>query len=225
MNSMERELKLVPRDVALLDRLADMNAVGPFAVVRRSEENQRNSFFDTSSRSLEKAQVGFRRRVVSDRQLAAWTIKGQGGVVRGVVSRPEIELELDADMAPALALDALQQSARSRGAPLLAEQISDALASGGLPQQEPVLETETYRRMLDLAAADRGWAVELALDRVRLLGHRYAETEIEVELKRGEEDSLDAARAAISELGDVTESKGSKLSRALAHLRDCHCSA
>ncbi|MBV9173992.1 MAG: CYTH domain-containing protein, partial [Chloroflexi bacterium] len=99
---MERELKLVPADVATLNRLARLEALGPFKVASRSEERQRNSFFDTPSHSLEQAHVGFRRRVVTGRRLATWTIKGEGGVVRGVVSRPEIELELDADMPPAL---------------------------------------------------------------------------------------------------------------------------
>jgi inorganic triphosphatase YgiF len=86
-----------------------------------------------------------------------------------------------------------------------------------------VLETHTERRILDLEAADRGWAAELALDRVRLVGHGYAEVEVEVELKRGSEEALDAARVAISAMGEVAESSGSKLSRALAHVRDCHC--
>ncbi|MBV9173479.1 MAG: CYTH domain-containing protein, partial [Chloroflexi bacterium] len=171
------------------------------------------------------AHVGFRRRVVTGRRLATWTIKGEGGVVRGVVSRPEIELELDADMPPALALDALRDAARTRGAPVLAEQVADALAVGGLPMAKPLLETETHRRILNLEAADRGWSAELALDQVQLIGHKIAEHEIEVELKRGDESALDAARDAISQLGDVTESKGSKLSRALAHLRECHCTS
>jgi inorganic triphosphatase YgiF len=220
---MERELKLVADGPALLDRLADIHALGPFHVTGRSQELQRNSFFDAPARALELAHIGFRRRVVSGRRLATWTIKGQGGVIRGVVSRPEIELELDADMPPALALDALRQAARSRGAPMLADQVAEALGAGGLPRAQPIVETETQRRVVDLEAADRGWRAELALDRVHLPGHDYAETEIEVELKRGGEEALDAARAAIEALGGVTESRGSKFTRALAHVRNCDC--
>ena len=39
--------------------------------------------------------------------------------------------------------------------------------------------------------------VEMALDRVRLIGHTYSELEIEVELKRGDEAALDAARTRL----------------------------
>jgi inorganic triphosphatase YgiF len=67
--------------------------------------------------------------------------------------------------------------------------------------------------------------VELALDRVRLLGHKYEEVEIEAELKRGDEQALEAVRTAIEALGAVSESNGSKLSRAMAHLQACACAA
>jgi inorganic triphosphatase YgiF len=63
----------------------------------------------------------------------------------------------------------------------------------------------------------------MALDRVQLLGHSVEELEIEVELRQGDLAALESARVAISSLGETHESKGSKLSRALAHLRDCHC--
>jgi inorganic triphosphatase YgiF len=86
-----------------------------------------------------------------------------------------------------------------------------------------VLETQTERTILDLEDAEHGWAAEMALDRVQLLGHRYQETEIEVELRRGDEAALEAARQAIEALGEVHESHGSKLSRALAHARACAC--
>jgi inorganic triphosphatase YgiF len=65
----------------------------------------------------------------------------------------------------------------------------------------------------------------MALDRVHLVGHTYAETEIEVELRRGDEAALKAARRAIEALGEVHASVGSKLSRALEHARDCACGA
>ena len=101
--------------------------------------------------------------------------------------------------------------------------MSDALRSDGLPLARPYVETKTDRRILDLEAPARGWKVELALDRMRLLGHDYADVEIEAELKRGDLDALEAARQAIASLGDVRPSGASKLSRALAHLASCNC--
>jgi inorganic triphosphatase YgiF len=222
---LERELKLVPRDVTVLDRLTRVERLGSFAATSRHRELQRNTFFDSSSRELARARVGFRRRTIEGQSLATWTIKADDDrpSARGIASRAEIELQLDADMAPALALGALRHAARQRGAGALAEVVDDALAAGGLPTATPVLETETERVVVDLEATERGWAVELALDRVRLLGHAYEEVEIEAELKRGDEVALDAIREAIAAVGPVAESHGSKLSRALEHAASCDC--
>lgn len=223
--NVERELKLEPENDSLLDQLADLDQLGPFLVTGRAEERQHNSFFDNRQRGFASARIGFRRRVIEGQPLATWTIKGDGlpGQSAGVAARPEIELQLDADMPPGLALGALRDTARQRGARALAEQVGDALAQGGLPLAQPVLETVTVRQIRDLEAPERGWRAEMALDRVQLVGHHYAEREIEVELKHGDEAALDEARAAIAALGAVSESHGSKLSRALAHARSCAC--
>jgi inorganic triphosphatase YgiF len=226
MSIEERELKLTPESSSTLDDLWSLNALGPFAVVGRSTELQRNSFFDTRDRALRDTRIGFRRRVVEGQSLATWTLKAEGELVKGVATRPEIELQLGADMPPALALDALRQAAAQRGAAVLAEQVGDAVSSGSLPLATPVVETETERRILELRADDHGWQAELALDSVRLIGHPdFAEIEIEVELKRGNEAALEAARSAIEAIASVRESVGSKLSRALDHVEVCGCSA
>ena len=222
MSTEERELKLTPVAAALLDRLAALDELGPFRVVERRFERQRNTFFDTRGRTLRAADVGFRRREIEGQPLATWSLKGQGTRARGVTARTEIELHLAADMTPGLALSALRDAARQRGAPLLAEQVADALEDGW-PLADPMLVTETDREVRDLEAAERGWRAEMTLDRVRLVGHDYAENEIEVELRRGDEQTLEAARAAIEGLGEVRESDGSKLSRALQHLAVCAC--
>ena len=120
-------------------------------------------------------------------------------------------------------ISALQQAAAQRDAAALAESIADALRTGGLPLAAPYLETETRRRIVDLE--DGETQVELALDQMRIVGHEYAEVEIEAELKRGSEDVLDEVRRAIEALGSVHESHGSKLSRAVEHARDCRCEA
>jgi inorganic triphosphatase YgiF len=223
MNTLERELKLRPEQPELLDRLAAIDRLGELDVVGRRHELQRNSFFDSASRGLGRSRLGFRRRTVEGQSLATWTLKSDSEVVRGVASRTEIELQLAADTPPALALAALRDAARQRGATALAEEVAHALADGSQPLAEPFLIMQTDRTILDLEAAGRGWRVELALDRVRLLGHAYAEVEIEAELKRGDEAALEAARLAIEALGPVHNSEGGKLSRALAHLDVCAC--
>jgi inorganic triphosphatase YgiF len=223
MNDVERELKLAPEDPALLDVLAAQMGFGELVVAGRRREVQHNSFFDTSSRTLSSARVGFRRRVVEGQPLATWSLKSSAEVLRGVATRSEIELQLDADLAPVLALGALRQAARTRGATALAEEVGDALRGGGLPLAKPFLDMQTQRTILDLEAAARGWSVELALDRVSLPGHDYAELEIEAELKHGDEAALDMARQSIEALGKVQESEGTKLSRAMAHIAACDC--
>jgi inorganic triphosphatase YgiF len=223
MDGLERELKLVPASEALLDQLASVERLGPFAVAGRRHEAQRNAFYDSRSGALRDARVGFRCRVIEGQRLATWTIKGDARHVGAVATRSEIELQLDADMPPALALTALRDAARSRGADALAEAVDDALAAGGLPLATPFLETRTDRRIVDLVEADHDWQIELALDRVEIVGHDYREVEIEAELKRGAEAALDAVHAAIAAVGETTPSVGSKLSRALAHVEACRC--
>jgi inorganic triphosphatase YgiF len=223
MDAVERELKLVPVSDDLLDRLFSLDRLGPFTARSRRRERQHNSFFDTSTRALSRERVGFRCRRVDGQRLATWTIKGEARHVGGVATRAEIELALDADMPPALALDTLRAAARSRGAAVLADAVEAALSAGDLPLARPFLDMETYRRFVDFEAPAEGWHIELALDQVRMIGHAYAEVEIEAELERGDEAALAAARAAIAELGSVRESEGSKLSRGMAHLDSCRC--
>jgi inorganic triphosphatase YgiF len=222
-SNVERELKLVPADAGLLDRLAQIDRLGPLNVHGRRHELQRNSFFDSRARALAAAHVGFRRRTVDGQRLATWSLKADAQLVKGVATRSEIEVQLDADVAPGMALSVLRDAARSRGASAMAEATDDAMASGGLPLAQPYLETETDRTIVDLEAPERGWSVELALDRMQLIGHRYSDLEIEAELKHGDEAALDAVREAISSMGPVTESRASKLSRASAHIAACDC--
>jgi inorganic triphosphatase YgiF len=223
METLERELKLVPEDEAMLDELAQVERLGPFVARDRGRELQHNTFFDSANHALRKAQVGFRRRSIEGQKLATWTIKGDARQIGAVASRTEIELQLDPEMAPALALAALREAAASRGAAALADAVSGALAAGGPPLGQPILETRTDRRIVNLEAPGRDWQVELALDRMEVVGHRYREVEIEAELKRGDETALSEVESAIGGLGKVRESKGSKLGRAQAHVDACTC--
>jgi inorganic triphosphatase YgiF len=223
MDTLERELKLVPESEALMDELEQIDRLGPFEARDRGRELQYNSFFDTANHALREARVGFRRRSIEGRKLAVWTIKGDARQMGNVASRSEIELQLDADTAPALALSALRDAAASRGAAVLADAVTGALAAGGPPLSEPILETRTDRRIVNLEAPGRDWKVELALDRMEVVGHEYREVEIEAELKGGDEAALAEVESAIGALGKVRESHGSKLGRAQAHVDACTC--
>lgn len=219
MSWIERELKLRPADESLLDALESLGRLGPFAVVQRRAVRQRTAYLDTRTGALQTARIAFRRRVSDGAALATWTLKAEGLVSGSVASRPEIEVALDEDTPPPIALSVLEQAARSRGAADLAEQVHDALAGSPPPSRIPVVELDADRRLADLIAAEPGWQVELALDRVRIVGiPDYLDLEVEVELKSGDDATLEAAEAAIARIGPVTPSPSSKLSRALAYL-------
>ena len=86
-DDVERELKLVPDDPGLLDKLAAQTEFGELKVAGRRYEVQRNSFFETAARSLSGKRVGFRRRTVEGQPMATWSLKSDPRVLRGVTTR------------------------------------------------------------------------------------------------------------------------------------------
>lgn len=213
----ELEMKLVPADPALLDRLAARDQIGSFAVVDRRREEQRNAFFDTPDGALGAARLAFRRRDVDDEDQATWTLKGPGSIEDGLSRRPEVEALLPSATPPALALGRVLDLARTRGALELARLADRALCDANPLRSSPFLEFATDRTVLILADAARGWTLELALDRMRM--PRWPEVldlEIEVELKQGAEVALEELRAAIEALGTVRPARQTKLARARA---------
>ncbi len=220
VETIERELKLIPEDATLLERLREVDRLGPFGVAARHYESQRNAFFDTPSGALGLARLAFRRRTISGRRLATWSLKGAGTLVGGLAERAEVEVDLEAETAPAIVVGVLGQAARERGSVDLADRLADALVAASPPLPKPFLEMETNRHILDLEARAEEWDVELALDRVRLVNHPgFEEQEIEAELRRGDLGALEAARLAILALGTVRPAARSKLERALAHVQ------
>lgn len=218
----ERELKLLARDAALLERLRSAPSLGPFAASTARLEAQSNAFFDTSAHDLARAGLSFRRRQIRGQPLAAWTVKGRGTIASGISVHPEVEVWLDADMAPTMVLALLSQAARERRNAVLGEQLRDALSGGRLVPARPYLETQTERWVRDLDAPDRGWRAELALDATTAPGHGgFREWEIEVELKQGDDAALEAAREALRAEGAVQEATATKLRRALEHVNQC----
>jgi len=119
-DDVERELKLVPDDPGLLDRLAAQNQFGELLVAGR-----RTRCSATAS-SIPRARTGHEASGLSpphgrgpaDGHLVA-EVGRQSPARRD--HRSEIEVQLDADMAPMLALSTLRQVASQRGAAALAE--------------------------------------------------------------------------------------------------------
>lgn len=213
----ERELKLRVDDPEVLDRLAGVNTLGPFRVVDRGDERQRSAYFDTPEGALRRARLALRRRTIVGQALAVYTVKGAGTTLRGVAIRPEVEVWLDPDTPPMVALSLLRQAARERGSAALAEALADALVGASPPLATPLVELVAHRRLLHLEDRERGWRVELALDSVHKLGDpTYHDLEVEAELQDGNDDALEAIREALGAYGLRQFSEGNKLTRALA---------
>jgi inorganic triphosphatase YgiF len=218
--TVERELKLLPEQPGLLDLIAARDHLGPLRFGARHLEKQMNAFYDTPDRALGNVLVAFRRRTNQGAPMATWALKMDGEMTEGLITRSEIEVALDHDTPPFLALSLLRQAASERGALVLAEKVADALTGSSPVQAEPFLRFDTERTAIALEEHVRGWLAELALDRVRLLpcGHGYEE--LEVELKRGDEELLAIARAEIQALGPVVPGTRGKLDRAIEHLAE-----
>ena len=212
----ERELKLVPERPALLDRLAAVDAAGRF----RGQPAAR-----AAAQQLLRLGVAARSRRRSRLPAAhgRGPAAGQRGRSRPTASRcaawprrAEIELQLDADTPPALALGALREAARKRGARRAGRGGGDALAAGGPPLAKPFLETETDRRIVDLAkrssAAGRSsWRSTACSSSATPTRRSRSKPSSSAATKQRWTRSRRRSRA----LGEVRESDGTKLSRAL----------
>lgn len=222
-SSEERELKLVPGNSDVLERLAAADRLGPFVLTPAGVEHQTNAYWDTPHSALGAAHIALRRRVVVGARQATWTVKGEGSLEQGLAIRPEINVVLEADTPPVLVAQVMIQAARERGQTDLSGDLADALRQDGPLPAQPLLEMRTTRRLWNLAEPGQPWSLELALDDVRLAGHDdYAEREIEVEIRHGDTTLLETARDAIQALGPVHAATGTKLSNALEHLARCH---
>jgi len=112
-DDVERELKLVPDDPGLLDRLAAQNNS---ANCSWREGGTRCS---ATASSIPRARTGHEASGLSPPHGRGpadghWSLKSDAKSSRGVTTRSEIEVQLDADMAPMLALSTLRQVASQR---------------------------------------------------------------------------------------------------------------
>lgn len=206
-SGIEVEVKFSPASEETLRTLAARERFPGWRTIGRVVENQHNTYYDTASARLEAAGASLRRRLLTDR--LEWTYKqGPGPGRDGVARRQEVNSELglerardDFPVCPAVT----QARTVAGGEPLIA-----------------LFCLRTLRTQVELARAD-GTRVALALDRLSLededAGLPYRETEVEVELLRGDERAVaELGLWLMSEYG-LLPLRGSKRGRALAWRR------
>lgn len=170
MNSKEVEAKFLVRDPALFASLSRIHTLGPFRLVRRHRQLQRNTYLDTAGLKLKKLRAALKVRQVGDK--AEVTFKQEEKYRRGISHRSELT------------------------APLPRRALSKLLRGDGLLQ--PVLTLVTRRTRLLFRWGKQ--EVELDLDRVQVLRrNRAVAAHLEVELE-DVSASPSAYRAALTAL-------------------------
>ncbi len=178
------------------DELAGFRAAGPVDEARHEDR-----YLETSDRALVAAGVAARLRF--DGAGTTLTVKSTGGVEGALRRRVELEAVVDPRLVPA---DWPDSAARSR---LLQ-------AAGGAPLVE--LVTIRQRRQKRILEDPSGAAVELSLDEVGVMADGEvieAFTELEVELRSGDEAALARIGEALEATAGVVPAATSKLARAL----------
>jgi CHAD domain-containing protein len=202
---MEVELKYRVGELATAERLLAADRIGPFAVAggRARSTQLEDRYVDTADGALGRAGFAVRLRqsggetIVSVKSLAR--TDGPGGSVR------REELEGPADRVAA-AVDWPASDARA----LVLEHAGDA----------PLVEVVTVRQLRRKRQLKSGQSrVELSLDEVDVVSrgrivHRFVE--LEAELKKGDEDELEALGAALDAEPTLQRAVTSKLEAALA---------
>lgn len=203
----EVELKFSPASDTTLRALAARAEFPGWRIVDRVIENQQNTYYDTGTARLEAAGASLRRRLLATG--LEWTFKqGPGPGRDGVARRQEINSRLSLD--------------QTRDELPACPAISRARSLVGGERLEPLFSLRTLRTQVELTRAD-GTRLALALDRVGLEGDRHAppyrETEVEVELLRGDERAVvELGLWLMGEYG-LLPLRGSKRGRAMAWRR------
>jgi inorganic triphosphatase YgiF len=188
-----------------LDRLAALNALGPYTLRTMAAEHQRNTYYDSADGRLAQARYGLRVRQIGHRSII--TLKGPARLdENGIHHRAEFEFPGDdpnpvhwpagpaRDLAQALLL----------GAPV-----------------RPLLTIETTRRIIH-AMRDGRDRVEICLDRGTIYAGQHqapiCELELEV-LSAGSVYDLTELVNALRSLIKLTPERQSKLERGMALLQ------
>lgn len=203
----EVELKFSPASDETLRALAARAEFPGWRIVDRAIENQQNTYYDSKSARLEAAGASLRRRLLAGG--LEWTFKqGPGPGRDGVARRQEVNSRLPQD--------------HTREELPACPAISRARTLAGGERLEPLFGLRTLRTQVELSRAD-GTRLALALDRIALEGDRHAppyrETEVEVELLRGDERAVvELGLWLMGEYG-LLPLRGSKRGRAMAWRR------
>lgn len=204
----ELEVKFAPAGEGTLADLAARVDFPGWDLVRRRDEAQENTYYDTADGALEGANCSLRRRLIDGGTGGTeWTFKrGRGPGRDGVARRRETNVLLaraarrEVELPRVKPVERAQRVAGSR--PLL-----------------PLFTLLTTRRQLDLARPG-GTRVALALDRVTLADDpTYQETEIEIELLDGDEGPMAELALWLMRGYGLLPMRGSKRGRALSWRR------
>ncbi len=158
MKGRETEAKFLVKDPSVQRRIASLNALGPFRLIRRQSERQQNIYWDTPDLRLRRAQAALKVRRVGSR--TEMTFKREISYRRGVSHR--IEVTVPVRMSVLLSIRPGGRLHRG-SAPLIEPIQRSKKITGNCPLQE-VLTLRTFRRKRLFACGRQ--RIELDLDRV-----------------------------------------------------------
>lgn len=202
IGTVEVELKYRVSDAAAAARFAAARTLGPFRVAGRARQVQvEDRYLDTSDGALGRA--GYAARLRRGPSMTVISVKSTTPSATALHRREELEGPADLSLDP----HAWPSSpARS----LILEHAGDA----------PLIELVTVRQLRRTRTlADESSEVELSLDEVAVVAagrvvDRFLE--LEVELRRGPSDGLEALATVLAGDPDLVPETASKLERALA---------
>jgi inorganic triphosphatase YgiF len=202
----EREAKFVLSAEQYAAFLAAVDLLGetlPCEIVER----QRNTYYDTATRALERAKSRLRARRIDGEPGVTWTFKGRRLPGSGLAkSRPEYEAWADDEQDPQLAAWETQPMQFARG-----------LADGPLL---PVNEQRTERVVRPLWPNDTDGLVEVAIDKVTIPDHpEFVRYELELEDKGIGRRGLESLALRVQQVYGLTASAQGKQGAVLSYLR------
>lgn len=199
----EVELKVQPRDPAILDAIWVLDRIGSFEVIARRRVQLHNRYYDSPDHALDRAGGNLRWRTIAGADEAELTYKGPSHVQAGVFRRLEVTALLPSDADPL--------AVHPEPEPLvLARRVTTDLAA-----TELILENDRRgMRMTGLGAT-----VEVDLDITTMQGTDYYDLEIEAEMVSGDPEVLTELEVTLRTIGRVKRSRKGKRARGWEYLR------
>jgi hypothetical protein len=196
-NEVEGKVVLTgPDRDATIEAIAALVAIGGFTVSHRTEHALADAYFDTPDRQLATARLALRFR--SEDGQSRITLKGEGRVEAGVVSRYELERDWSAE-----ALEEVLEVLRKSGVVLDTTAVETkngataALRSLGLRPSSP---RTNQRSALALADITRSVVAELDVDRVTFVAGGVMVHHYEVECEAHDTTGGDIIRTVLYDL-------------------------